>query len=170
VCAARLTTKSATCWSTKGPGRGAPVRWRWAGDPRGSRQIRPQQCSWQRDLSVSYERIGGVLVAQGNLAEALQSYRDGQAIRELLAKSDPDNAHWQRDLSISYERIGSVLAAQGNLAEALQSYCDGQAIRERLAKSDPGNAGGQRAGCENSFHSLPRCKNYDALADSLDRS
>jgi predicted negative regulator of RcsB-dependent stress response len=37
---------------------------------------------------VSCERIGDVLVAQGNLAEALKSFRDGLAIAERLAQSD----------------------------------------------------------------------------------
>jgi hypothetical protein len=54
-----------------------------------------------------------VLVAQGNLQEALQSYHDELTIMERLASSNPGNADWQRDLSVSYERIGSVLVAQG---------------------------------------------------------
>ena len=37
-------------------------------------------------------------MAQGNLAEALTSYRKGLAIIERLAKADPDNIGWQRDL------------------------------------------------------------------------
>src|SRR6266849_3393650 len=98
----------------------------------------------ERDLSVSYNKIGDVLVAQGNLAEALKSFRDGLAIRERLAQSDAGRAGWQRDLSVSYSKIGDVLVAQGNLAEALKSFRDGLAIRERLAQSDPGNAGWQR--------------------------
>jgi hypothetical protein len=52
---------------------------------------------------------------QGNLAEALKSFRDGLAIADRLAKSDPGNAGWQRDLSVSYNKIGDVLVAQGNL-------------------------------------------------------
>ena len=32
----------------------------------------PNNAGWQRDLSVSYKRVGDVLVAQGNLAEALE--------------------------------------------------------------------------------------------------
>jgi tetratricopeptide (TPR) repeat protein len=87
---------------------------------------------------VSYNYVGNVLVAQGNLPEALKSYRDDNAIMEHLAKSDPGNAGWQRDLSVSYEKIGDVLVAQGNLPEALKSYRDDNAIMERLAKSDPG--------------------------------
>ena len=98
----------------------------------------------ERDLSVSFNKVGDVLVAQGNLSEALKSYRDGQAIFERLAKSDPGNAGWQRDLSVSFDNVGDVLVAQGNLPEALKSYRDSLAIAERLAKSDPGNAGWQR--------------------------
>ena len=70
---------------------------------------------------MSYNKIGDVLVAQGNLAEALTSFRDGLAIRDRLAQADPGNAGWQRDLSVSYNKIGDVLKAQGNLAEALTS-------------------------------------------------
>ena len=98
----------------------------------------------ERDLSVSYDRVGDVLVAQGNLPEALKSFRDGLAIADRLAKADPGNAGWQRDLSVSYNKIGDVLVAQGNLPEALKSFRDGLAIGDRLAKADPGNAGWQR--------------------------
>ena len=44
---------------------------------------------WQRDLSISYEVVGDVLVAQGKLDEALKAYRDSLAIRERLAAADP---------------------------------------------------------------------------------
>ena len=82
----------------------------------------PGNAGWQRDLSVSYEKIGDVQVAQGDLAGALKSYRDSLAIIDRLAKSDPGNAGWQRDLSVSYEKIGDVQVAQGDLAGALKSY------------------------------------------------
>ena len=110
----------------------------------GWRSADPGNAGWQRDLSVSYEKVGDVLVAQGNLPEALKSYRDWLAIASGWRSADPGNAGWQRDLSVSYDRVGDVLVAQGNLAEALKSYRDGLAIRERLAKADPDNAGWQR--------------------------
>ena len=81
--------------------------------------------------------------AQGDLTGALKSYRDGLAIIDRLAKSDPGNAGWQRDLSVSYNKIGGVQAAPGDLTGALKSYRDGFAIIDRLAKFDPGNAGWQ---------------------------
>jgi hypothetical protein len=43
-------------------------------------------------------------VDQGNLPEAPKSYRDGLAIIDRLAKSDPGSAGWQRDLSVSYDK------------------------------------------------------------------
>jgi len=89
-------------------------------------------------------RRGDVLVAQGNLPEALKSFRDGPAIADRLAKAGPGNAESLRDLSVSYERIGDVLVAQGNLPEALKLFRGGLAIADRLAKLDPRNAGWQR--------------------------
>ncbi len=104
----------------------------------------PNNAGWQRDLSVSYNKVGDVLVAQGNLPEALKSFKDSLAIADRLAKADPNNAGWQRDLSVSYEKVGGVLMAEGNLPEALKSFKDSLAIRDRLAKADPNNAGWQR--------------------------
>jgi tetratricopeptide (TPR) repeat protein len=98
----------------------------------------------ERDLSVLYNRIGDVQVAQGNLPEALKSFRDGLGIRERLARADPENSGWQRDLSVSYNKIGDVQVAQGHLPEALKGFRDGLGIAERLAKADPENSGWQR--------------------------
>jgi len=98
----------------------------------------------ERHLSVSYDRIGNVLVRQGTLPEALKSYRAGLEISERLAGADPGNSDWQRDLSVSYDRIGDVLVRQGTLPEALKSYRAGLEIRERLAGADPGNSDWQR--------------------------
>jgi hypothetical protein len=64
----------------------------------------------QRDLSVSYNKVGDVQSAQGDLTGALKSYRDSLAIRERLAKLDPGNAGWQGDLVWVYWRTGSAWA------------------------------------------------------------
>jgi hypothetical protein len=55
----------------------------------------------QGDLSVSHNNFGDVLVAQGNLPAALESYGASLAIAERLAKADPGNAERQHDLAIS---------------------------------------------------------------------
>jgi tetratricopeptide (TPR) repeat protein len=104
----------------------------------------PGNAQWQRELALSYEEIGNVLVAQGSLPEALDSYRGSLAIVQRLAQAHPGNTGWQRDLSIFLEKIGNVLVAQGNAAEALKSYRESLAIRERLVKADPDNTLWQR--------------------------
>ena len=103
----------------------------------------PDNAGWQNDLSVSQERIGDVLSAQGNLPEALESYWASLAIVGRLAAVDPGNARWRLDLSVSHSKIGDVLSARGNLPQALESYGASLAIVRRLAAADPGNAGWQ---------------------------
>lgn len=98
----------------------------------------------QLDLSVSYNKVGDVQTAQGDLPAALTSYQVTVAIIERLAKSDPGNANWQRDLAVSYGKVGDVQVGQGDLPAALTSYKASLAIIDRLAKSDPGNARWQR--------------------------
>src|SRR4051794_5305944 len=107
-------------------------------------QSDPGNAGWQRDLSVSYNKVGDVQRAPGDLTRALASYRDSLAIRERLAQSGPGNAGWQRVLLVSYSKVGDVQVAQGDLSGALASYRDLLAIAARLAQSDPGNAGWQR--------------------------
>jgi tetratricopeptide (TPR) repeat protein len=106
--------------------------------------LAPENVDWQRDLSISLDRIGEVLVAQGELPHAEQAFRSGMDIRKRLAEQDPGNAHWQRDLSVSLDRIGDVLVAQGELPQAEQAFRACMAIARRLVEQDPGNARWQR--------------------------
>jgi tetratricopeptide (TPR) repeat protein len=92
---------------------------------------------------VSHNKIGDVLVAQGDGPAALRAYQEGLAIAEALAKRDPANTAWQRDLSVSHDRIGDVLVAQGDGPAALRAYQEGLAIAEALAKRDPANTAWQ---------------------------
>ena len=103
----------------------------------------PGNAGWQRDLSVSHDRIGDVQSAQGNLPAALAAFQASHNIFDRLAKADPGNAGWQRDLSVSHNKIGDVQSAQGNLPAALAAFQASLAIADRLAKADPGNAGWQ---------------------------
>ncbi len=81
----------------------------------------PGNTQWQRDLSVSYDRLGDVAVAQGNLDEAARAYRDSLAIGKQLAASDPGNTQWQRDLYVSYWGLAD-LAEQGKRPTEARTY------------------------------------------------
>jgi Domain of unknown function (DUF4062) len=66
----------------------------------------------QRDLSVSHNKIGDVLVAQGDGPGALVAYREELAIAEALAARDPANTQWQTDVAISCAKLGTLAHAQ----------------------------------------------------------
>ncbi len=100
--------------------------------------------SWQRDLSVSLNRLGDLAVAQGDLAASARYFAQDMAIAERLAASDPANTEWQRDLSVSLNKLGELAVAQGDLAAAAGHFTQCKTIRERLAASDPANAEWQR--------------------------
>ena len=119
----------------------------------------PSNTFSQRDLSVSHNFIGEVLVSQGDGLGALVSYRAGLAIVEPLAKADPSDTDWQRGLSIFHGNIGHVPLAQGDGPGALASYRAGLAIRERMAKADM--TGWQR----DLMLSHPRVGDTDGLGD-----
>jgi len=59
----------------------------------------PANTGWQRDLSVSHNKLGDVATAAGDLAAARTAYQASLDIRARLAAADPANTGWQRDLS-----------------------------------------------------------------------
>ena len=67
-----------------------------------------QNSEWQRDLSVSHNKIGDVRVAQGDLAAALEAFQKGLDIATRLAVLDPSNAQWQGDLIFVRDRIARL--------------------------------------------------------------
>ncbi len=99
----------------------------------------PNNAEWQRDLSVSTNKIGDIRAARGDRDGALKAYEDGLDIRKRLAARDPNNVEWQRDLSVSTNKIGDIRAARGDRDGALKAYEDGLDIRKRLAARDPNN-------------------------------
>ena len=99
----------------------------------------PNNAGWQRDLSVSQDKIGDVLRAQGNLPAALTSYQASLATRDRLAKADPGNAGWQRDLAISNERIGDMLTRTSQATQAIEAFQRALAIYRELVARNPGD-------------------------------
>lgn len=104
----------------------------------------PTNLVWQRNLSISHQRIGDLRRAQGDLTGALGAYTAGLDISERLVASDPANAGWQRDLSVNHDRIGDIRKTRGDLAGALEAYQIGLEILERLSASNPSDIERQR--------------------------
>ncbi|MCH8203233.1 MAG: hypothetical protein IH996_09015 [Proteobacteria bacterium] len=91
----------------------------------------------ERDRSVALDEFGDVLVAQGDLAGALNSYQASLLIRQRLARADESNAGLQRDLSVSYERIGDLQELLGEIAAAVEVYEASLVIAQSLAERFP---------------------------------
>ena len=96
----------------------------------------PSDAGAQRDLSVSYNSLGDLMLQLGDGAQVERLYRDSLAIRERLAQGDPSDAGAQRDLSVSYEKLGDLMLQLGDGAQAERLYRDSLAIAEPLLESD----------------------------------
>jgi tetratricopeptide (TPR) repeat protein len=107
-------------------------------------QSSPDNPDWQRELSVSHNKVGGVFQAQGRLADVVREYEAGKQIMLRLTQRDPDNPDWQRDLSVSHHNLGRVFQAQGRLADALREFEASKQIMLRLTQRDPDNPDWQR--------------------------
>ena len=63
-------------------------------------QADPTSAQAQRDLSVSFERLGNVQLQSGQVTEALRSYEKGLEISQKLAAADPSDAQAKRHLAL----------------------------------------------------------------------
>ncbi len=104
----------------------------------------PERADYQRDLSISHERLGDLMSALGQGEQAREFYQKALAISERLAKAEPERADYQRDLSVSHERLGGLMSALGQGEQAREFYQKALAISERLAKAEPERADYQR--------------------------
>jgi tetratricopeptide (TPR) repeat protein len=97
----------------------------------------PENAAFQRDLSVTCDRIGDVHAHERRFDAALASYRQSLAIAEALAEREPENPVRQHDLSVSHDRIGEILDRMGKREAALESFRNGLVIAEALALGAP---------------------------------
>jgi tetratricopeptide (TPR) repeat protein len=100
----------------------------------------PDRADYQRDLSVSFIKMGDLYRALGQGEAARQAYQASLEIAERLAAAEPDRADYQRDLSVSFNRMGDLYGALGQGEAARQAYQASLEIKERLAAAEPDRA------------------------------
>lgn len=98
----------------------------------------------ERERGVMLLGRGDVLLAKGQLAEALVAYEECRLVFERLNEADPNETDYQRDLASSYSRISSIHTAQGQTAKALQALRDCQVLSRQLVERDSDNSRWQR--------------------------
>jgi hypothetical protein len=68
----------------------------------------PANAGWQRDLSISHNKVGDVAVAAGDLTAARAAYQASLDIAARLVAADPANPQWQRNLDVIQQRIKNL--------------------------------------------------------------
>ncbi|MGH3614291.1 MAG: TIR domain-containing protein [Pseudonocardia sp.] len=104
----------------------------------------PDRADYQRDLSVSYNKLGDLMVALGRGDDALRFFQQSLDIRTGLTQREPDRADYQRDLSVSYERLGDLKEAAGDLGDAIRLYELSLPLAAQLAENQPDRPSLQR--------------------------
>lgn len=87
---------------------------------------------WEHALSVSHQRIGDTLTAQGRLNEALESYQAGLQIARKLALAVPSNTEWQIGLAILYVKLGMLEAPASSKALRREHLLCAEQLVEQL--------------------------------------
>ncbi|MBM3729046.1 MAG: tetratricopeptide repeat protein, partial [Acidobacteria bacterium] len=98
----------------------------------------PDRADYLRDLSVSFNKLGDLMRALGQGAEARRYYEQALAIRQRLVDQEPDRADYLRDLSVSFERMGDM-HQESSPGEARRFYRLSLSNWERLCQTDPEN-------------------------------
>jgi tetratricopeptide (TPR) repeat protein len=114
-----------------------------------------------RELAFAYERVGDVQgysynANLGDTSAALKSYRKALAIREELARTNPEDRKVQSDLASSHIKMADALYSVGDKTGALEHTQRLLAIRKELASGDQS---------EQTLHDLADA--YRAVGDAL---
>lgn len=90
---------------------------------------------WERALSLSHERIGDTLVAQGRLDAALESYHAGLAIVRKLAAAAPSNSEWLSGLVVLHVKLGMLDAPGSSKAARREQLASAERLVEEMQES-----------------------------------
>ena len=104
----------------------------------------PDNVNYASELATANGRVGDVLMAQGDLPGALQSYVASLKLATRLASADWSNGGLLRGLAYAVERVGRVQLAQGKLADALKSFQSRLELATIIARANPTDADSQR--------------------------
>lgn len=104
----------------------------------------PADAQVQRDLSVSYNRLGYVNHQAGEAQRALDYFQKGLAIRQKLSAADPTDAHAQHDLADSHRGMGDAYSRLGLLEKAREHFTLDMELAKTLADEDPQDAHHER--------------------------
>ena len=89
--------------------------------------------------SQAMYQVGQIRQAKGDLASAIDVYRDSLRLMEQVAPRDPANSSWQLGLGTAHFYVGDAMRIQGDLDGALQHFQAYWQIAEQIRAKDPRN-------------------------------
>jgi tetratricopeptide (TPR) repeat protein len=92
----------------------------------------PTDTESQRNLSISYNKLGDACAGQGQFSEAQKFFGDALATAHRLADDDPTNADAQRDVMVNHYKLGKISAASENYSDAIDEYEAAVRVLERM--------------------------------------
>jgi tetratricopeptide (TPR) repeat protein len=104
----------------------------------------PARTDLQRDLYVSYERLGDLLGAMGDGERARRHYAEGLTAARSLAEREPNRSDLQRDLAVLLIKLGDLSLKRGAVQDARQRYEESSAVLRALVEKEPGRTDLQR--------------------------
>ena len=96
--------------------------------------------AWQRDLSVSFNKLGRLAMKMGRYRDARKSLCDSYELMNRLADLEPLVAARQEDLADSLSTLGQCAIEVEDLAFAKKCFANCFEIREALLEHDPEDA------------------------------
>jgi tetratricopeptide (TPR) repeat protein len=90
---------------------------------------------WQRNLSISFGKLGDLESGAGNVDAARTWYQRALDLDKRLAAHDADNRIWQRDLLVSYVKLAELEERSQRFDAARTLYQQSGSLAERLAKN-----------------------------------
>ena len=101
------------------------------------REALPESLEALRDLSVSHEKMGDLLLRLGETREARTHYEAALQLDQKLHDLQPEGLEALRDLSISHEKMGDLLLRLGETREARTHYEGALQLRLQLRDLQP---------------------------------
>jgi tetratricopeptide (TPR) repeat protein len=98
----------------------------------------PEDRRLQRGMAIANVKVGYALGGMGSRAEAMQFYKSGLDMFEILAKDQTD-ARSRRELSVATSILAGTQLANGEWEAALAGSQRALVITDSMAKEDPQN-------------------------------
>lgn len=94
----------------------------------------------QRDLYISFDKLGDVLLQKGQPQLALNYYEANHKTLQMRSRDDSHLPQFQRDLSVSHNKLGAVLLQMGEIEKALIHFEAGHQISHNRFKANSHDA------------------------------